>query len=314
MHSIAPIILAACIAPALADTSWQTDIDAALKQASDENRPILAAFTGKGWCGACMDMERNLTHTPAFIKKTAKHFILVELDLPKDSSDTAALKMKNRQWATQCGISYIPALLVMDKEGGIYGGFFGGAPTDENVRPKLDRALESLKESTAKRKQAEKLSGTEKTEALVQAYLSIGAGQRHTHRKLREQIRALDPEDTSGLAELEQLEEQIRQPAGRTAEERDAWGTSILRQIDTATSRRHLPHATLTPLQPVPAALLSMQARTPQPLDAACTLLDKLSTLSPENAAWYAQRKTDLQQRKERMQEQQTRQIPGIGI
>lgn len=313
MHLPASIILAACISPAFA-AEWQTDLETARQQAATENKPLLVAFTGKGWCGSCMDMERRLTHTPAFIEPAAKNFILVELDLPKDSSDTDALKVKNRQWATQCGISYIPALLVMDAEGGVYGGFFGGTPSDDNVRPKLDRALASLKENTAKRKQAEKQSGAEKTETLVQAYLSIEADQRPTHRKLREQIRTLDPEDASGLAELEKLEEQLRQPTGKTSDERTAWSTSILRQIETATSRRSLPPATRIPLLAVKLSILSMQARTPEQLDAAIALLDELIALSPENAAWYAQWKTDILRRKELMQGQQSRQIPGICI
>lgn len=314
MHLPAAAILVACISPAFADATWQTDLETARQQAAAENKPILVAFTGKGWCGACMDMERKLTHTPVFIEAAAKNFILVELDLPKDSSDTDPLKTKNRQWATQYGISYVPALLVMDTEGGVYGGFFGGTPSDENVRPKLDRALASLKESSENRRQAAALSGMKKTEALVQAYLSIETAQRPTHRKLREQIRALDPEDSSGLTELETLEEQLRQPIGQTAQERAAWGASILRQIETASSRRRLPAATRRPLLDVKASILSMQARTPQHLDDVCALLDELSSLSPENTAWYAQRKKDILQRKERMQKQQNRQMPGNGI
>ena len=304
MYSTAAFILTACIAPALAETSWQTDLDAALTQAAAEHKAVLAAFTGKGWCGSCMDLERKLTHTPAFMKEAAKNFILVELDLPQNAADTEPLKKRNSQWAARYGISYVPALLVLDAEGGAYGGYFGGTHTDEIVRRQLGKALSSLKERAEKRRQADQLDGNNKTETLLQAYLSIAAAHRSTHRQLRDQIASLDPNDTSGLGELEKLEAQLRQPSGKTSEERHAWGTSILQQIEAATSRRQLPRATLIPLLDVKSTILAMQARTPEQLDAACALLDELSALSPENAAWYAQRKTDILRHKERMQKE----------
>ena len=65
---------------------------------------------------------------------------------------------------------------------------------------------------------------------------------------------------------------------------------------------------------PLPAAKLSMQTRTPEQQNIAIALLEALSTLSPEHAAWYAQWKPDILRHKEHMQGQQNRHAPGSGI
>src|SRR5947209_3412287 len=63
---------------------WLTDLDQAKQVAAKNGKDLLINFTGQTWCGACMELEREVLTTEEFAP-VAKDFVLVRLDyLPGD--------------------------------------------------------------------------------------------------------------------------------------------------------------------------------------------------------------------------------------
>ena len=45
---------------------WETDLNVAKKRAKDENKEILADFTGSDWCGWCIKLKKEVFDQPEF--------------------------------------------------------------------------------------------------------------------------------------------------------------------------------------------------------------------------------------------------------
>ena len=50
IRQILPIIATACMAPCLAAEGWLTDMDAARKEAAEQEKNLMIEFTGSDWC------------------------------------------------------------------------------------------------------------------------------------------------------------------------------------------------------------------------------------------------------------------------
>jgi thioredoxin-related protein len=71
-----------CTAPVVGQ-EWRTNLDDAVKVASDKNRKILLFFSVADHCDTCETLERNVFETPEFASYAASQFELVKLDFSK---------------------------------------------------------------------------------------------------------------------------------------------------------------------------------------------------------------------------------------
>ncbi len=79
------------------ELEWHTDVAKAVSLSEKSKKPILMFFTGSDWCGWCMKLQKEVLKTPEFTKWAKDNVILVELDFPKRTPQSDALKQQNAQ-------------------------------------------------------------------------------------------------------------------------------------------------------------------------------------------------------------------------
>src|SRR5262245_50368855 len=106
--------------PALAaradEGGWQTDYKAALKQAKQESKLVLADFTGSDWCPWCIKLHKEVFDTPEFKEWAAKRVVLLELDFPRKKELSDELKKQNADLRDKLGIKGYPTVVFFDAE------------------------------------------------------------------------------------------------------------------------------------------------------------------------------------------------------
>src|SRR5438552_7159697 len=75
---------------------WLTDLPAAQAAAKAENKIVLLDFTGSDWCGWCIRLRNEVFSKPEFDAYANDNLVLVEVDFPRQKSQSAALKQANR--------------------------------------------------------------------------------------------------------------------------------------------------------------------------------------------------------------------------
>lgn len=187
--------LVAAVAPAMAEMDWTSDLDAARQKAAAEGKALLLDFTGSDWCGWCIRLRKDVLSKPEFEAYAADKFVPVEIDIPQNPKFDAALRQRNQQLCEKYHVSGFPTVMVLTPEGQVAGGFCGGRPNFEAVKPELDTAVANAAKLTA----AEKLEGADKAKALMEVYSSLSGDMQESAAEMRDAIVALDPEDTTGL-------------------------------------------------------------------------------------------------------------------
>jgi protein disulfide-isomerase len=111
-------VLAATASFALAGSEgWLTDWEAAKAKSKAENKPILINVTGSDWCGACMQLEKDVFSTAAFKDFAAGKVILMEADLPEKTKLPDALRKQNEALEAKYVVEGFPTVLLLDAEG-----------------------------------------------------------------------------------------------------------------------------------------------------------------------------------------------------
>jgi protein disulfide-isomerase len=110
--------------------NWSTDFKQAQSQAKQSKKPILAFFTGSDWCGWCGKLKHEVFEQPEFKKWAAANFILLEIDFPRQKSQSPDLQKQNKQLADKYDIQGFPTVLFLDAVGNVKGtsGYIEGGP------------------------------------------------------------------------------------------------------------------------------------------------------------------------------------------
>ncbi|MBQ2380248.1 MAG: thioredoxin family protein [Akkermansia sp.] len=232
--------IAAIVAPALAADAWYTDFAAAQAQAKAENKSIVLDFTGSDWCGWCMTMRRMVLDTPAFYDYARDKFVLMEVDLPRNTSKMNAEQLRqNNELVKRYNITTYPTVLVISPSGDLIGGFTGGRTELTAVAQALDLA----NTNATLLRQAEEQSGVAKAQTLKTFYWNMPGAFRKGMSDLRSQIADLDPQNATGMhTEIQDLATVQGVTAQVRGMKHDAAVESILAAIDTvsATHRNDL--------------------------------------------------------------------------
>jgi protein disulfide-isomerase len=110
---------------------WETDYDAALKQAAKENKAVLLDFTGSDWCGWCIKMNKDTFSKPEFKEFADKNLVLVEIDFPQGKPQSDEVKKQNNQLQEKFKVQGFPTLVLLDSKGNEIGrnvGYLAGGP------------------------------------------------------------------------------------------------------------------------------------------------------------------------------------------
>ncbi|HJS01400.1 MAG TPA: thioredoxin family protein [Flavobacterium sp.] len=92
------------------ELKWHTDVKEAIAIGNKENKPLLLFFTGSDWCGWCIRLQKEVLTTPEFTKWANEKVILVELDYPRKSSQSAEVKQRNNEIQTAFGVQGYPTV------------------------------------------------------------------------------------------------------------------------------------------------------------------------------------------------------------
>ncbi len=138
--------LATTALAAMAKTStpagWTDDYDAALKQAADENKLIIADFSGSDWCGWCQKLDEEVFSKEAFLQGVAEKYVLLFIDTPNDPSLLSKkASEQNPELVKKYAINGFPSVLVLDAKGEVIArtGYLQGGP--ENYVKKLEKLI-----------------------------------------------------------------------------------------------------------------------------------------------------------------------------
>lgn len=92
------------------DLIWETDVLKAIKTSNKEKKPLLLFFTGSDWCGWCIRLQKEVLLTPEFSSWAKKNVVLVELDFPRRTPQSEALKTQNNTLQQIFGIQGFPTV------------------------------------------------------------------------------------------------------------------------------------------------------------------------------------------------------------
>ncbi len=130
---------------------WVCNLDDAKKIAAAEHKDLLVNFTGLEWCGACMDLDREVLSRQEF--NTAEQtFVLVDIDLPSHREELGELQDLYNAWLKQYFIHGLPTIMLADAAGRPYA-YFTGYDEESDVAAFMKR-LESARVERAARDRA----------------------------------------------------------------------------------------------------------------------------------------------------------------
>ena len=125
------MILLGTLSPnAFASDSWETDYEAALKKAKEENRFILVDFSGSDWCGWCIRLNKEVFSERAFEDYADEELVCLLIDTPRRKKLSRDLEAQNTRLKQQFRVSGFPTVLVLNPDGEPVGrtGYQKGGP------------------------------------------------------------------------------------------------------------------------------------------------------------------------------------------
>ena len=114
---------------------WQTDLEAAKKLATDQDKNIIIVFSGSDWCAPCIKLDKNIWQSDAFKNQSANDWILLKADFPRKKANELSKDQTahNRKLAEKYNIEgSFPLVVILDKNGKLLGkmGFKNVSPEE----------------------------------------------------------------------------------------------------------------------------------------------------------------------------------------
>ena len=99
------------------EEGWLTDFTRAKEVAAQQNKIILADFSGSDWCGWCIKLDQEVFGKKIFKQYAEKNLVLLFLDFPRSKSQSQGLKKQNRELLKEYGVRGFPTVLLLDQDG-----------------------------------------------------------------------------------------------------------------------------------------------------------------------------------------------------
>jgi len=134
-------LLACCVVlrVSAAEEEWMTDLPKTQAKAKTEKKLVLMDFTGSDWCPPCKQLRKTVLDSTEFKEYAKQNLMLVEIDFPKNKSQSDALKTANKQLSQRFNISGFPTVVLLDANGKELGRQVGyGGENPKNYIAKID--------------------------------------------------------------------------------------------------------------------------------------------------------------------------------
>jgi len=120
------LVFALVTAAAVPGAEWrhgaeQSTVAAAADQAKREGKAVMFNFTGSDWCSWCIKLKQEVFTQPEFESFARNHLVLVEVDFPRRTAQTEALKAANQEAAKRMGVTGYPTLVFFNSDGKVIG-------------------------------------------------------------------------------------------------------------------------------------------------------------------------------------------------
>jgi len=109
---------------------WETDYASALARAHREHKLVLLDFTGSDWCIWCHRLHDQILAKKSFVDYARDNLVLVELDFPRKTPQSAELKSQNETLSGKFSVGGYPTIIMVDADGRELGrtGYMEGGP------------------------------------------------------------------------------------------------------------------------------------------------------------------------------------------
>jgi protein disulfide-isomerase len=113
-----------------AKPGWLEDYEKGKELGKKDNKLVLVEFTGSDWCGWCIKLDKEILSKTEFKEFAKKNLVLVELDFPKNKSQSTKTKETNKALREKYGVRGYPTIIVLNSEGKKVGelGYVEGGP------------------------------------------------------------------------------------------------------------------------------------------------------------------------------------------
>ena len=100
------------------NSGWLINYEDVYNQSIEQNKPIMANFTGSDWCGWCKKTKKAVFDTETFKKWAEQNVILFELDYPRRTPQDSNIKQQNANLQRTFGqlVRGFPTVLIFDIE------------------------------------------------------------------------------------------------------------------------------------------------------------------------------------------------------
>ena len=107
------LVVAASTTQAQEGLTWHTDLKKATEIAQQEQKPLFLFFTGSDWCGWCIRLQNEVFKTPEFMAWAKEKVVLVELDFPRRTPQSDAIKLQNNEMQQMFQVQGYPTVWLV---------------------------------------------------------------------------------------------------------------------------------------------------------------------------------------------------------
>lgn len=114
------LILSLLLFFTISEGVWQTNFEAAQKQAKEEHKLILLNFSGSDWCGPCILFRKDILDQKVFLDMAEKNLVLVNADFPRKQKNQLPedlVKSNNVLAEKYDRDGFFPTTVLLDAEG-----------------------------------------------------------------------------------------------------------------------------------------------------------------------------------------------------
>ena len=182
---------------------WLTDLDQAMLAAEENNKDLLIFFSGLGWDGYSEQFTSEILSKDAFLKEVGANYVPVQLNILLDeeglTEEEIVVNQSNYMIAYSLGVSTVPSIMVLTKDGNPYGSIlYTEDTTVETVVADfkaIKKAGDAIRKLTPK---IEKATGVNKAELIDELYSSLSEEFSYQLTDYIAEFPSLDPENKTG--------------------------------------------------------------------------------------------------------------------